>query len=48
MAIITAATLFLAAVIIAIRYRIELLMDQAAEKVVPAAMVAPTEAGSVR
>ncbi len=43
-----AATLFLAAVMIAIRYRVELLMDQAAEKVVPAAIVAPTEAGSVR
>src|SRR5712664_868081 len=43
-----AATLFLAAVMIAIRYRIELLMDQPAEKVVPAAIVAPTEAGSVR
>jgi heme exporter protein C len=43
-----ACTLFLAAVMIAIRYRIELLMDQAAEKVVPAAIVAPTEAGSVR
>jgi heme exporter protein C len=43
-----ACTLFLAAVMVAIRYRIELLMDQAAEKVVPAAIVAPTEAGSVR
>jgi len=43
-----AATLFLAAVMIAIRYRIELLMDQAVEKVVPAPIVAPTEAGSVR
>jgi heme exporter protein C len=43
-----ACTLFLAAVMIAIRYRIELLMDQAAEKVVPAAIVAPTEVGSAR
>src|SRR6266852_955282 len=41
-------TLFLAAVMIAIRYRIELLMDQAAEKVVPAAIAAPNEAGGVR
>ncbi|HEX9560610.1 MAG TPA: cytochrome c biogenesis protein CcsA [Candidatus Dormibacteraeota bacterium] len=43
-----ACTLFLAAVMIAIRYRIELLMDQAAEKVVPAAIAAPNEAGGVR
>ena len=43
-----ACTLFLAAVMIAIRYRIELLMDRAAEKMVPAAIAAPTEAGSVR
>src|SRR5260370_36548426 len=42
-----ACTLFLAAVMIAIRYRIELLMDQAAEKVVPAATAAPTEAAGV-
>src|SRR5712692_7242945 len=43
-----ACTLFLAAVMIAIRYRIEVLMDQAVEKVVPAPIVAPSEAGSVR
>jgi heme exporter protein C len=43
-----ACTLFLAGVMVAIRYRIELLMDQAAEKVVPAPIVAPTKAGSAR
>jgi len=43
-----ACTLFLAAVMVAIRYRIEVLMDQAAEKSVPAPVVAPTEAGRVR
>jgi heme exporter protein C len=43
-----ACTLFLAAVMIAIRYRIEVLTDQAAEKLVPAPVVAPTQAGSAR
>ncbi len=43
-----ACTLFLAAVMIAIRYRIEVLMDQAAEKTVAAPIVAQTEAGRVR
>jgi heme exporter protein C len=43
-----ACTLFLAAVMIGIRYRIELLLDQAMEKSVPAAIVAPNEAGSAR
>jgi len=43
-----ACTLFLAAVMVAIRYRIEVLMDQAVEKSVPAPVVAPTEAGSAR
>ena len=43
-----ACTLFLAAVMIAIRYRIELLMDQAAEKAMPVSIVAPTEAGTAR
>jgi hypothetical protein len=33
---------------IAIRYRIEVLMDQAAEKTVPAQIVAPSEAGGAR
>jgi hypothetical protein len=33
---------------IAIRYRIEVLTDETAEKVVPAPIVAPTEAGSAR
>jgi heme exporter protein C len=43
-----ACTLFLAAVMIAIRYRIEVLTDQAAERVAPAPIVAPTEVGSAR
>lgn len=43
-----ACTLFLAGVMIAIRYRIELLMDQAAENAVPAPIIAPTEAGRAR
>ena len=43
-----ACTLVLAAVMIAIRYRIEVLTDQAAERVVPAPIVAPSEAGTVR
>ena len=43
-----ACTLFLAAVMVAIRYRIEVLMDQAVEKSVPAPVVTPTEAGRVR
>jgi heme exporter protein C len=43
-----ACTLFLAAVMIGIRYRIELLMDQAVEKSVPAPIVAPTQLGSAR
>jgi heme exporter protein C len=41
-------TLFLAAVMVGIRYRIELLMDQAAEKMAPAPIVAPTQVGSAR
>ena len=43
-----AATLFLAAVMIAIRYRIEVIMDQAAEKTIPAPIVAQSEAGRAR
>jgi heme exporter protein C len=43
-----AATLVLAAVMIAIRYRIEVLMDQAVEKTVPAPIVAQSEAGRAR
>jgi heme exporter protein C len=43
-----ACTLVLAAVMIGIRYRIEVLMDQAAERVAPAPIVAPTEVGSAR
>jgi heme exporter protein C len=43
-----ACTLVLAAVMIGIRYRIEVLTDQAVEKSVPAAIVAPTEAGRAR
>ncbi len=43
-----ACTLFLAAVLVAIRYRIEVLTDQAAEKTVPAPIVAPSEAGGAR
>ena len=43
-----ACTLFLAAVMIAIRYRIEFLTDQAAEKVVMAPIVASSEAGTAR
>jgi heme exporter protein C len=41
-------TLVLAAVMIGIRYRIEVLMDQAAERVPPAPLIAPTEVGGVR
>jgi len=43
-----ACTVFLAAVLIAIRYRIEVLMDEAAEKTVPAPIVAPSEVGGAR
>jgi heme exporter protein C len=43
-----ACTLFLAAVMIAIRYRIEFLMEQAAERAMPAPIVAPTEVGGAR
>jgi hypothetical protein len=43
-----ACTLFLAAVMIAIRYRIETLTDQAAEKVVVAPIIASSEAGTAR
>src|SRR4029077_12384725 len=43
-----ACTLVLAAVMIAIRYRIEVLTDQAAEKVVVAPIIATSEAGSAR
>src|SRR3984893_15535448 len=43
-----ACTLFLAAVMIAIRYRIEFLMEQAAERAMPAPVVAPTEVGGAR
>jgi heme exporter protein C len=43
-----ACTLFLAAVMVAIRYRIEVLMDQAAERTVSATLVAPSQAGSAR
>jgi heme exporter protein C len=43
-----AATLFLAAVMIAIRYRIEVLTDDAAEKTAPAPIVAQSEAGRAR
>ena len=43
-----AATLFLAAVMIAIRYRIEVLTDEAAEKTAPAPIVAQSEAGRAR
>src|SRR5467141_3576726 len=43
-----ACTLFLAAVMVAIRYRIELLTDQAAERVVPAQVVAHGEVGTAR
>src|SRR6266567_781849 len=43
-----AATLFLAAAMIAIRYRIEVIMDQAAEKTIPAPIVAQSEAGRAR
>jgi len=42
-----ACTLFLAAVMIAIRYRIEVVTDQAAERIV-SAVVAPSNAGSTR
>src|SRR2546427_1875828 len=43
-----ACTLFLAGVMIAIRYRIELLTDQAAERGVPAQVVAHGEVGTAR
>jgi heme exporter protein C len=43
-----ACTLFLAAVMIAIRYRIEVLTDQAAERTVSAAVAAPTKVGTTR
>jgi len=43
-----ACTLFLAAVMVAIRYRIEVLTDQAAEKVVVAPIIASSEAGTAR
>jgi heme exporter protein C len=43
-----ACTLFFAAVMIAIRYRIEFLMEQAAERAMPAPVVAPTEVGGAR
>ncbi|TMB96474.1 MAG: cytochrome C assembly protein, partial [Chloroflexi bacterium] len=43
-----ACTLFLAAVMIAIRYRIEVLTDQAAERIVAAAVAVPSKAGSTR
>src|SRR5207245_987754 len=43
-----ACTLFLAGVMIAIRYRIEVVTDQAAARIVSAAVVAPSTAGSTR
>ena len=43
-----ACTLFLAAVMIAIRYRIEVLTDEAAETVMVTPLVAPSEAGTSR
>ena len=43
-----ACTLVLATVMIAIRYRIEVLTDQAAERVVSTAVVAPSKAGTAR
>src|SRR5216683_1293893 len=43
-----ACTLVLAAVMIAIRYRIEVLTDEAAEQVVTAAIATPSKAGSTR
>ncbi len=43
-----ACTLFLAAVMIGIRYRIEVLTDQAAEKVVVAPIIASSEARTAR
>jgi heme exporter protein C len=43
-----ACTLFLAAVMIAIRYRIEVLTDEASERIVSSAVVAPSQAGSTR
>src|SRR5437870_13563258 len=43
-----ACTLFLAVVMIAIRYRIEVMTDQAAARIVSAAVVAPSKAGSTR
>ena len=43
-----ACTLYLAAVMIAIRYRIEVLTDQAAERNVSAAVAAPSKLGTTR
>src|SRR6266568_4263803 len=43
-----ACTLFLAAVMIAIRYRIEVLTDQAAERTASAAVAAPSKVGTTR
>src|SRR6266699_4777956 len=43
-----ACTLFLAAVMIAIRYRIEVLTDQAAERTASAAVAAPSKVGTNR
>ncbi len=43
-----ACTLYLAAVMIAIRYRIEVLTDQAAERNVSAAVAAPSKVGTTR
>jgi heme exporter protein C len=43
-----ACTLLLAAVMIAIRYRIEVLTDEASERIVSSAVVAPSQAGSTR
>jgi heme exporter protein C len=43
-----ACTLVLAAAMIAVRYRIEVLMDRAAERMAPAPIVASSEAGGAR
>ena len=43
-----ACTLYLAAVMIAIRYRIEVLTDQAAERTASAAVAAPSKVGTTR
>lgn len=43
-----ACTLFLASVMVAIRYRIEVLMDEAAERTVTAPVAAPSQAGTAR